>query len=255
MSEVKIKTVYKSPSDRQPGAIWKTNRCGEFQIIGKVDDHTGKHYLIKFLNTGFEMVTGGSAFKTGTVRDPMAKLLYGRGYIGVGPYKTSSNCKLTKWGSLWHNMFMRCYDSSYLKRTPSYEGCSVCERWHCFQTFCADLKKLPGYEAWLSNNDYAFDKDILIPGNKEYKPEACQFIYNGDNTRASNKSKNVYEAVSPSGDKFYFRNQRVFAETHGMTKGGISSVVRGDQETHRGWTFRKLTLNEITNIKSELIQD
>ena len=40
-----------------------------------------------------------------------------------------------------------------------------------------------------------------------------------------------------------------------MTKGGISSVVRGDQITHRGWTFRKLTKEEIEQINPELIQD
>ena len=255
MENLKIKVNYKSVPERQPGAKWHTNRSGEFEIIGKLDDHTGKYYLIKFLNTGYQMIASGSAFKTGTIKDPMARLALGVGYIGVGKYKTSEKGKETKWGTLWFNMLQRCYSAEYQERTPTYKGCKVCERWQCFQYFCEDIEKLPGYKEWLINSNYALDKDTKIPGNKIYSPETCQFIYNGDNTKASNRSKNIYKGIDPSGNIFYFRNQRRFAETHNMTKEGISSVVRGAQFTHRGWTFKKLTLEEIKEIKSEIIQD
>ena len=46
---IKLKTSYKSVPERQPGARWTTKRYGEFEIIGKIDDGTGKYYYIKFI--------------------------------------------------------------------------------------------------------------------------------------------------------------------------------------------------------------
>lgn len=255
VNDVKIKTVYKSDPDRQPGFRRMSNSYGMYTIIGKVDDHTGRYYVVKFDNTGSEIVVSGSAFNVGTVRDPTAPTFFGKGYEGVGPYRLGEKYKSTKWGQLWINMLMRCYSEKYLEKTPTYRGCEVCERWLNFQVFCEDIKSLPGYSEWLERDNYALDKDILIPGNKIYRPEACQFVYEGTNTIASNKSKSVYEGRDTNDNIYYFRNQRTFAESHGMTKGGISSVVRGDQVTHRGWIFRKLTKEEIEKINPELIQD
>ena len=68
-----VKTNYKSPAERQPGAKWMTNNFGEIEIIGKIDDGTGRNYLIKFLNTGSEIIASGSRFRTGDIKDNMAK--------------------------------------------------------------------------------------------------------------------------------------------------------------------------------------
>lgn len=72
----------------------------------------------------------------------------------------------------WVNMFTRCYNRNYKKKTPSYEGCSVCEEWTVFENF---LK-------WFNdpNNGYRegyhLDKDLLVQGNKIYSPQTCCFI-------------------------------------------------------------------------------
>lgn len=251
---MKIKTSYKSPKERQPGAIWESNRCGKFEIIGKVDDGTGKYYKIKFLNTGHECIANGSAFKTGTVRDPMARLAFGIGYLGVGSNKPTKNGKITREGHLWYNMLERCYCDKYHENTPTYKDCFVCERWHCFQYFCEDIKKIKGYNDWISNNKYVLDKDKICEGNREYCIDKCCFILNGENTILSNKPKNVYLGIDKLGNKFYFKNQRTFAEKFNLERRGISSVISGKQNTHRGWTFRKLSIEEINNI-TEIILD
>lgn len=251
--DYKLKTNYRSSEDRQPGAIWDTNRSGKFEIIGKIDDGTGKHYLIRFLNTGHEQIVSGSAFKTGTIRDPYARIAKGIGYIGEGPYSYTKN---KKEGTLWHNMLVRCYDPKYWEKCPTYIGCEVCERWQNFQNFCEDLPKLEGYDKWIkSENKYALDKDIRVPGNKIYSLDTCMFVYEGDNTRASNKSVSIYKGISPSGDIFYFRNQRIFAEKHNLERRGISAVVSGDQQSHRKWKFKRLTEEEVKEINLDIIQD
>ncbi len=253
MENLKIKTNYKSSPDRQPGARWMTNRCGEFEIIGKLDDGTGKYYYIRFLNTGYEKIANGSSFKEGTIRDPMARLAFGVGYLGEGPHHPTNKGKITREGHLWYNMLERCYCEAYHSLNPTYKGVSVCDRWQCFQNFCDDLPLIQGYDKWINDNKFVLDKDKKIQGNKVYCLEACEFIYEGENTIISNKSKSVYKGISPNDEIYYFKNQRTFAEKFNLSKKGISSVVSGDQYTHRGWKFVRLSEEEINNINPEII--
>ena len=48
---IKLKTTYKSVPERQPGARWTTKRYGEFEIIGKIDDGTGKRPFYSTFST------------------------------------------------------------------------------------------------------------------------------------------------------------------------------------------------------------
>jgi len=69
----------------------------------------------------------------------------------------------------WKNMLQRCYSKPYLKRNPSYVGCTVCPEWLYFMTF----------KAWMVTQDFdgkCLDKDIIFDGNKIYNPENCRFV-------------------------------------------------------------------------------
>ena len=248
---IKLKTTYKSVPERQPGARWTTKRYGEFEIIGKIDDGTGKYYYIKFINTGYCKIANGSAFASGNVKDPMARIVFGEGYIGEGEYHPTCKGKITKEGHLWYNMLERCYSPIYQEKNPTYKEVEVCERWKCFQNFCEDIKNIEGYEEWVKNNNWALDKDKKIKNNKLYCLEACIFIYEGENTSISNKSKSVYMGESPSGEIYYFKNQRKFAEIQNLCRRGISAVISGDQNTHRGWKFKRLSDEEIAKRNQE----
>lgn len=74
--------------------------------------------------------------------------------------------------SKWNNMFIRCYNKKYKEKTPTYEGCYVCEEWRKFDNFLE----------WFNNPEngyregYQLDKDLLVQGNKVYSPETCCFI-------------------------------------------------------------------------------
>ena len=77
--------------------------------------------------------------------------------------------------STWHGMLKRCYSEVYLKKYPTYRGCSVCDDWIYFTKF----------KAWMMTQDFEgkhLDKDILVEGNKVYSPETCRFVDAGVNT-------------------------------------------------------------------------
>lgn len=80
-------------------------------------------------------------------------------------------------------MLRRCY---YVSKTNTYyPDCSVEKVWHNFQVF-ADWYDInhPG-----DGGRYQLDKDIKIPGNKVYGPDACMFVTQQDNLKARKLKK------------------------------------------------------------------
>lgn len=69
----------------------------------------------------------------------------------------------------WKDMLRRCYSETFLKKNPSYRGCTVCNEWIIFSNF----------KAWMEKQDWEgkeLDKGLLILGNRVYSPEACSFV-------------------------------------------------------------------------------
>ncbi|WP_156884933.1 hypothetical protein [Kosakonia cowanii] len=89
----------------------------------------------------------------------------------------------------WKEMLRRCYDEKHLERFPTYRGCTVCERWHSYENFYADIKKLEGYSEWLTNFRYQIDKDIINPSNKVYCPKYCNFVTDTENSLYANRRR------------------------------------------------------------------
>jgi len=96
--------------------------------------------------------------------------------------------------SIWYAMIFRCYSG----RVPGYIRCTVCKDWHRFSKF----------REWMTEQDWQgkqLDKDIIIPGNKEYSPEACCFVSSRMNvlfTRAKPYGKGLPTGVKRKGSKF-----------------------------------------------------
>ena len=83
--------------------------------------------------------------------------------------QTIQNGKQTKVYAVWRSMLRRCYSEKSLSKHPTYRGCSVCDEW----------LSLSAFEEWFNANyrtGMELDKDILIPSNKVYSPEACRFV-------------------------------------------------------------------------------
>ena len=86
-------------------------------------------------------------------------------------YRKTSKEK--KW-QLWNNMFTRCYNPNYHISRPDYGECTICKEW---------LDNRKSFYEWVDAHYYVIegetielDKDILVPGNKEYSPDACCFV-------------------------------------------------------------------------------
>jgi len=112
-------------------------------------------------------------FKSGSVKNPYDKTVYGVGYIGVGSHMAKADGKVVESYNVWHDMLRRCYsEKSREKFEAYYQVCSVSKLWHDYQNF-AD---------WFNKNKYEvegrlhIDKDILYPGNKMYCPDTCLLV-------------------------------------------------------------------------------
>jgi len=77
----------------------------------------------------------------------------------------------------WHNMLKRRQN---LGDHRTYRDVTVCEEWKFFSAFIA----------WAETKDWEgkdqrkdLDKDILIPGNKDYRPDACLVVDHHINTQ------------------------------------------------------------------------
>ena len=153
----------------------KLNRIGEKHITNegyliKIIEYTNIHNCsIKFENGIILNNIQYRVVKTGQIKNRFHPSMYGKGYLGLGNYKTSINGKRTKCYIMWKNMLQRCYSENYHLRTPTYKDCEVCEEWLNFQNFAK----------WFEENyieGYVLDKDLLSKGNKIYSPETCCFI-------------------------------------------------------------------------------
>lgn len=109
-------------------------------------------------------------FTKGHVKNPYEKILFGKGYEGVGEYEQHRDNKPTKEYEVWTKMLTRCYSKKYHQLHPTYIGCEVCDEWLNFQNFAKWYKE---HEYFLDGENTQLDKDWLVYGNKIYSPETC----------------------------------------------------------------------------------
>lgn len=102
----------------------------------------------------------------------MKRKIYGIGYYNDSNGNTKISSSLPSYRT-WCRMLERCYSADFLKRRPTYRGCTVCEEW----------QNLYNFNKWYEENYYTIpgqrmnlDKDILAKGNKIYSPETCIFV-------------------------------------------------------------------------------
>ncbi len=129
--------------------------------------------------------------KKGKVKNPYHRSVCGVGYHGQGKYSSiDENGKNGMIYTKWNSMIKRCYSKKSIEHRPTYQVCTVDERWHNLQVF----------GAWYEENfkphmqDWELDKDILEKGNKIYSPETCGLVPQEINTLfiKSNKIRGEY---------------------------------------------------------------
>ena len=183
----------------EPGAIIKSNSCGNFIFLEEIQPKNINGKLVRFgkvqfIETGTIREARILSIAAGKVKDPYYRCVAGVGYLGE-----SANMQYSKKEyDMWRHMILRCYDPKS-KEYNNYGGIgiTVCERWHSFENFLNDLPSLPGYTKYkystASNTNYQLDKDFLqqsIPENqKVYSPQTCILLEINTNSRLGGYAK------------------------------------------------------------------
>lgn len=150
-----------------PGDVFESLSSGQYTVLQVQDSLSVR---IQFHNTGAVTTEPGRSVVRGEVRDPLAPLIMGRGFIGQGKYKPHENEPAY---ARWSNMFTRCYDPSSVGWVAyGAKGANVAEVWFNFQNYAewyyrVNPSGLMGLEV---------DKDILHPGNMTYSPDYCSIV-------------------------------------------------------------------------------
>ena len=154
------------------GEIGRNNFGTEMKIVTyrRYDDidveFLDEHHYVKEHNTY-------SNFKSGAIKNPYDRSVYGVGYIGEGNHIIIQNKKVSLSYEVWSEMLARCYLEERKHLHPAYFGIvTVCDEWQCYHRF-ADWYEEHTYEC---EGRLHLDKDILYPGNKIYSPETCILV-------------------------------------------------------------------------------
>lgn len=136
----------------------------------------------------------------------------------------------------WRGMIARCYNSN--KDTSKYygsRGVFVCDDWLVFDNFRRDAKTLDGWcEKEKDWSGYGLDKDLIGDGFC-YGPQTTVWASKTEN--ASAKIRYVYHLRHVDGREVTVRSQRQFYESHGISQGNFSAMLRGERNIAGGWSL------------------
>ena len=154
------------------GKICKSKSSGDFKIV-KYDD--SRNVEIQFVDTGYRKVAEMKDVRNGNVKDPYLPSVCGVGIVGT-KYLSAVNGRNTKEYNLWQSMLKRCYNSTYKKKHPTYEGCEVSDKFKSYEYFYEWCHSQIGFDNDGNGNPFQLDKDLLVKGNKVYSENVCVFI-------------------------------------------------------------------------------
>lgn len=157
------------------------------------------------------------------------------------PNKNKTKDKLYMKAKSRHSSMMgRCYrEHSSGYKYYGAKGVTVCERWHSFENFYADLDKLEGWdEEKFISGEISLDKDYKVRGNKEYSPESCCFVSKEINNKLKPTQQKEIIAMSPKGNIYTFMNQSDFAKEHNLQLSSIHYCLTGKWKHTNQWQFK-----------------
>ena len=89
--------------------------------------------------------------------------------LNIGIYNSNEAISGNIYYTKWKSMLVRCYDTNYHKRQPSYIGVTVCPEWLTYSNF----------KSWMVEQEFKglqLDKDLLGLDSRIYSPDTCCFI-------------------------------------------------------------------------------
>lgn len=154
--------------DKYVGKVFKTNKCGDVEVIDVLD--RGK-LKVRFLNTGNIRVYDTVSVTRQEMRDIEAFPVYTTGVQDIKGYLVKGQ-PAPKDYSVWNGIRQRCYNQNYIGSIPTYEGCTMSEDFLIFSKFREWYNSQIGCE----QDGWHVDKDLLFKGNKVYSAETCVLL-------------------------------------------------------------------------------
>jgi hypothetical protein len=147
------------------------------------------------------------------------------------------------WGTLiyhiWVTMIQRCENPNQVNyKNYGGRGITVCERWHKFENFYADVGDKPEgmtLDRWPDNDgDYEptnYKWSTLLEQQQNKRSMSCGF----------NRQRWFFAFNLNDGEWFEDNNQSRFAREHGLSRSRVGECLHKKHETTKGWTFDFLT--------------
>ena len=188
------------------GKVFQSRASGDFKVVGvhNIRKNKNLNFVIEFIETGNQSIVSSNGVISRTVKDVFAKTVRGVGF--VGNYK--GEVKKNRFYQTWKLLLDRCFPTEHREKHPTYENCTICDDWLCFDEFQRDCQELIGYEQKLEypHIDFQLDKDILLHNNKHYNKENCIWLpqkLNSFFTNINSRNKTGFEGVSQTKHKNY----------------------------------------------------
>ena len=145
----------------------------------------------------------------------------------------------------WHMMKQRSQNPNH----PAYKdyggrGIKVCSRWQDFANFLADMGERP--------RGKTLDR---IDNSGDYELSNCRWVTMKEQAqnRRDKKTQYLFVAMNEQGTMITSNNQCEFARQYGLNRGSITDCLNGRQKSHKGWRFKRITLdkNGIVHFNNE----
>ncbi len=139
---------------------------------------------------------------------------------------------------IWKSMIKRCRNPKD-KDFKSYggRGIKVCERWHSFENFYADVGDPP---EGMSLDRYPDNDGNYEPTNFRWATWEEQASNRRPKSCGPMKQHCFFAFNLDTGEWFEENNQRAFARKHELCQANISACLLETQKIHKGWTFEFL---------------
>ena len=139
---------------------------------------------------------------------------------------------------MWKGMWRR------VNEHRNYKDCSICHDYIRLSNYLLDILRLDNFNIFKENpKGWSIDKDIKIPGNKEYKFEALSLVTRSDNS----KERQTRSPFCPERPKtpvigisnnsiLIFKSSR-YAEALGFDASTIIKCCKGKRPSHKGYRW------------------
>lgn len=217
-----------------------TNKYGSKYVI--IEYNNALDVVVEFQDDyKVKVHTNYKSCLTGSVRNPYDKTVCGVAYLGQGYHSTQDCGKDSRSYKLWKAMIERCYSG----KSPTYNDCTVCDRWLCYSNFLQDLPLIENYDYWYNNPNkrIALDKD-LKGSSKLYSLETCCFVNQSTNSierlvrKGNPTNKRSVKAINCLTNEIkVFYSVSEASREMGVNGTHITACCKGRQKTAGGYKW------------------